>query len=243
MNNPSPLIPQGSILEQKNKSRARVRLAVFFVLSIHIIGLMALLMQGCRKPEPSPTPSESTTPTPPSTEASNLPPVEATAPPAAVPPATEISPPAAPPATQEYVVARGDTFYSIAKKFGTTMRAIQDANPNVQPTKLQPGQKLQIPTSAASPATATGAAPGGVATGPGGEQVYTVKSGDTLTGIANEFHTTVKALRSENNLITDKIKVGQKLKIPAGAAAPATEPAAPAAPAAPTPAPAGNPTT
>jgi len=53
MNNPSPspLFPHGSVLEQKNRSRARVRLLVFFVLSIHVVGLMALLMQGCRRQE------------------------------------------------------------------------------------------------------------------------------------------------------------------------------------------------
>ena len=51
MNNPSPLIPQGSNLEQKNSSRARVRLAVYCVISVHVVGLMALLMIGCRKPQ------------------------------------------------------------------------------------------------------------------------------------------------------------------------------------------------
>ncbi|HRT10234.1 MAG TPA: hypothetical protein P5233_17765, partial [Candidatus Paceibacterota bacterium] len=57
MNNPqNPLIPQGSLLEQKNQSRARVKIAVFFVLAIHGIGLMALLMQGCRREEPKPEP-------------------------------------------------------------------------------------------------------------------------------------------------------------------------------------------
>src|SRR5882724_6177831 len=49
MNNQSPLVPQGSFLEQKNKGRARVKIAVFFVLAIHGIGLLALLMQGCRR--------------------------------------------------------------------------------------------------------------------------------------------------------------------------------------------------
>src|SRR5512138_2270769 len=45
----SPLIPQGSLLEQKNKGRARVKIAVFFVLAVHGVGLLALLMQGCRQ--------------------------------------------------------------------------------------------------------------------------------------------------------------------------------------------------
>jgi len=41
-----------------------------------------------------------------------------------------------------------------------------------------------------------------------------VKSGDTLSKIATNLHTTVKALRSANNLKTDSIRVGQKLTIP-----------------------------
>src|SRR5438309_906410 len=53
MNNQSPLIPQGSNLEQKIKGRARVKIAVFVVLAIHGVGLLALLMQGCRKPDDS----------------------------------------------------------------------------------------------------------------------------------------------------------------------------------------------
>jgi LysM repeat protein len=41
-----------------------------------------------------------------------------------------------------------------------------------------------------------------------------VKSGDTLIKIASDHKTTVRALRTANNLRTDSIKVGQKLKIP-----------------------------
>src|SRR5260370_21391821 len=65
MNNQSPLIPQGSLLEQRNKGRARVKIAVFLVLSIHGIGLMALLMQGCKK-----EPDTTSTTTPASTNTS-----------------------------------------------------------------------------------------------------------------------------------------------------------------------------
>ncbi len=62
----------------------------------------------------------------------------------------------------------------------------------------------------------------------GSGQIYVVKSGDTLTKIAATHGTTVKALRAANTLKTDKIKVGQKLKIPVKAVAPA--PAAPEEP-------------
>lgn len=234
MNNPSPLVPQGSLLEQKNKNRTRVRLAVFFVLSIHVIGLMALLMQGCRKPnETETTTTETNAAAPPTMEATNQPSAGTNVPSTAtVPQVVETTPLPAAPNVQEYVLAKGDSFYTIAKKFGVTMKAIQDANPNVQPTKLQIGQKLQIPAPASGPpgAGSAGGVPAGASTGTGGEQMYTVKSGDTLTKIASQFGTTVKAIRSENNLTTDKIKVGQKLRIPAKASAPTTAPAlAPAA--------------
>ena len=54
--------------------------------------------------------------------------------------------------------------------------------------------------------------------------MYVVKSGDTLTDIAKQFGTTWKAIYSANNLKTDKIKVGQSLKIPPGTSASAGTP-------------------
>jgi LysM repeat protein len=200
------------MLEQKNKSRARVRLAVFFVLSVHVIGLMALLMQGCRKPqEPEPVADPSTN------NAASLdmnltnPAVTDTNMGMTVPPMTETNgmPTMTAPAGTEYTVMRGDNLTTIGKKFGVTPKQIQDANPGIVPTRLQVGQKLQIPApTAIAPSTAV--APTAEM---GGE--YTVKSGDTLTKIASDHGTTVKALRSANNLTTDKIVVVNKLKIPA----------------------------
>ena len=76
-----------------------------------------------------------------------------------------------------------------------------------------------------------------------GGETYTVKSGDSLTKIAKSHGTTVKAIEADNGLSTTKIKVGQKLKIPAkaeAAPAPAPAPAAPMPAAAPAPAPAGQ---
>jgi LysM repeat protein len=222
------------MLEQKNKGRARMRLAVFCVLSIHVIGLMALLMQGCRKP-PEETPAGGTTNTVPSPEATS-PAVTETNPSTTAVAPTAVEPTAptpAPGAAQEYVVAKGDSFFTIAKKFSVSTKAVEDANPGVQPTKLKIGQKLQIPAPAsASTTTPSPGAPAASDAGMGGQESYTVKSGDTLTKIASQFGTTIKALRSENNLTTDKIKVGQKLKIPAKASPPAPVPAVPSASAA-----------
>jgi LysM repeat protein len=234
MNNQNPLIPQGSVLEQKNKGRARVKIAVFFVLAIHGIGLMALLMQGCGQSKEPATPTETTSSNPPPAfvEATN-PPVTTSTPPVVVtaPAPVETSVPTAGGGVTEYAIAKGDSFSTIAKKFHVSVKAITDANPGVEPTKLQIGQKIHIPAAAAPTAPAvTGTAPVESATA-GGEQTYTVKSGDNLTKIAGQLGTTIKALRAANSLKTDSIKVGQKLKIPAKTSASVAVPVAPVEPA------------
>ena len=217
MNNPSPLLPQGSLLEQKNKGRARVKIAVFVVLAIHGIGLLALLMQGCKKePESTPTADQATntttaaieTPAPPTND-TNVATMLATN-------ATQVEPavPATPATPTEYKVVQGDTFSTIAKKFHVSVNALMAANPGVEPTKLQIGQTLHVPPPAAATPNATTSAAAAADTS-AGESMYTVKSGDTLTSIATQYKVTVKALRSTNNLTTDRIRVGQKLKIPA----------------------------
>jgi LysM repeat protein len=222
MNTPSPLIPQGSLLEQKNRSRSRVKVAFFCVVGAHLLGLMVLLIQGCKREPVPPPPAELA---PPTLADPNLPPVLDTTlpppPPVEVPPPRVEVPPLQPPqpAVQEYVVQRGDTFDSIGRKYGISWKAIQEANPNVNPTRLQIGQKIVIP---APGATATAAPAQPVA---GGERIYIVKSGDTLTKIANMHGTTVKALRAANKLRTDRIRVGDKLVIPGGGDTQETAPA------------------
>jgi LysM repeat protein len=193
MNNSSPLVPQGSFLEQKNIGRARVRLAVFFVLSIHVIGLMALLMQGCRKP--SETTMETPTNAPPPFDTNIAAPMETNPLPSVAATPESTPPPPSPPAGTDYTVVKGDMLSTIAKKFGVSVKAIETANPGVEPTKLQIGQKLHIPAPSPESASSTGMTAPADTTASGG-QVYSVKSGDTLTKIATDFGTTVKALRS-----------------------------------------------
>jgi LysM repeat protein len=232
MNNQSPLVPPSSFLEQKNQGRDRVKIAVFVVLAIHGIGLMALLMQGCQKPpEMPPTPTEETNAAQAFVEPTNsvATPTNAAvgsdtqpAPPVNLTPTEPPAPLAPPTSGTEYVVAKGDTFGTLAKKFHVSVKAITEANPGVVPRKLKIGQKLQIPAAAAPTAAApAGALPAEASsTSASTDQPYTVKSGDTLGSIAKEKHTTVKALRAANSLKTDRITVGQKLKIPGKAPAP-----------------------
>ena len=270
MNNQSPLIPQGSLLEQKNKTRVRVKIAVIFVLALHGIGLLALLMQGCghenaggpgstapnsNSPtagatEPAPAfaapsnPPETTSATsaPSSTSATTSATVPAAAPtnpaPAPLPPENPNVSAAAPvPGGSDYKIVKGDTLSKVARKFHVALSALKAANPGVDSTKLKVEQTIHIPAPAATAAAPSGpgAATGAPSDSAGGQQVYTVKSGDTLTKIAHESGVKVKALSEANHLKTNKIRVGQKLKIP-----PKTAAASEAAPAPSAASPSGN---
>jgi LysM repeat protein len=236
MKNPSPLVPQGSLLEQKNQSRARVKIAVFLVLTIHGIGLLALLMQGCKKEDNLGAGSEATNnPAIAFADPTNTPSLATNEPALAnnltsPPPAIETNTPPIPPVSglTEYTLASGDNFSSLSKKFHVTLKALMDANPGLEPTKLKVGQKINIPppTTATTPTTSPSGS--GATASATSEQVYSVKSGDSLTKIATHFGTTVKAIRSLNGLKTDKIVVGQKLKIPAKGSTPVEPAPAPA---------------
>jgi len=225
MNNPNPLIPQGSLLEQKARSRPHLRIAIAIV-AVHLVFLGGLLIQGCGKDDTVAKTSQSTneSPFPPLID-SNLYSTSLVAQPAhelshtSAPVVTSL--PALPSAqmpavdqalpgtAREYVVIRGDNFTTIGKKFGVSAAAITKANPGVDSTRLQVGQKLVIPP-APSAATAT--------VGSGSENSYLVKSGDTLLKIATANGTTVKEIKALNGLTTDRIKVGDKLKLPARSA-------------------------
>ncbi len=255
MNNHSPLIPQGSFLEQKNKGRARIRLAVFVVLAIHGIGLVALLMQGCGNPKESTLAQtnqtsqvQDQTNIPPSFESpSNLqpaadtssPPTEPTSPPPSnlqPPPASATVPSVVPPpsspqetpstgsstgAPTDYKIVSHDTLAKVARKFHVPLRTLLDANPGVEPRKLKVGQTIHIPAPPPPQANSSASAPEGAASESSGTPgVYSVRSGDTLNRIARKFGTTVRALREANHLRTTRIRVGQKLKIPESASRP-----------------------
>lgn len=89
-----------------------------------------------------------------------------------------------------YVVSPGDTLYSIAKKFDTSVDNLKKAN-NLTSNMLSIGQKLIIPLIE--------------------DTTYVVKVGDTLYSIARKFNTTVDELRRLNNLTNDVLAIGQIL--------------------------------
>jgi len=163
-----------------------------------------------------------------------------------------------------YVVARGDSLWTIAKKNHLKVSELAAANNLKSGSPLRLGQKLLIPSKAetapaplaASPApavsglamsdeTAMGAA--APAKAPSGETKYTIHANETLGAIARKFHLRVSDLATRNNISDpQKIRPGQELIIPAGGslgarhtakstAAAAKAAPAPAAPVAPPP--------
>jgi LysM repeat protein len=86
--------------------------------------------------------------------------------------------------------------------------------PEQKLASVSPPNASRIPSPTQSIAAAPRKLAAPLQTHSSGETIYVVKSGDTLTRIAKTHRTTIQALKSSNDLASDKIIVGQKLKIP-----------------------------
>lgn len=98
------------------------------------------------------------------------------------------------PSETTYVVKSGDSLYSIARKYNTTVNDLMKYN-NLTSNLLSIGQTLKIPTSESTITS------------------YTVKSGDTLYSIARKYNTTVDEIKRKNNLTSNTLSIGQTLII------------------------------
>lgn len=95
-----------------------------------------------------------------------------------------------------HVVKAGESLYSIAQKYNTTVEELKRLN-NLTSNNLSVGQRLKIPMSSMNMT----------------DNYYTVKAGDTLYSIANRYNTTVSELKRINNLNSDELYIGQKLLV------------------------------
>lgn len=94
-----------------------------------------------------------------------------------------------------YVVKKGDSLWSIAKKYNMTVDELKSIN-NLKSNLLSIGQRLKIKESNDN------------------QNIYIVKKGDTLYKIANMYGTTVDNLKVLNNLKSNNLSIGQKLIVP-----------------------------
>ena len=99
--------------------------------------------------------------------------------------------------SEQYIVQRGDTLYSISKKFNVSINKLKELN-NLESNTILPGQKLIIkePTTPPQPTT------------------YKVQKGDTLYSISQKFNTTVDEIKRLNNISSNNIYINQELYIP-----------------------------
>ena len=96
----------------------------------------------------------------------------------------------------EYIVKSGDTLSEIAEKYNTTYQKIAQDNNIENPNLIYPNQKLKIYTNVSQ------------------ETIYIVKSGDTLSEIAQKFNTTYQKIAKDNNISNPNlIYPNQKLVI------------------------------
>ncbi len=188
---------------------------------LHVVVVGSLLLQGCGTTRPRPVEVKEPPVVMPPVAEPVLPPV------VEPPPRVELPPVEVP--TKVYTVQSGDSLSYIAKRFNVSTRDIMKLNKISNPNKITVGKKLTLPgyvdLNAPAPrrparkvSSAPKAAPKAVVAA-GGE--YVVKSGDTLGHIAVRNGTTVKAIKQLNNLASDSLKIGQKLALPKGGAAPA----------------------
>jgi LysM repeat protein len=107
--------------------------------------------------------------------------------------------------TTSYKVKKGDTLYSIAKKHKTTVKTLKKLN-NLKSDMIYAGQTLKVSGSGKVPSNSKGTSESNTTT-------YKVKKGDTLYSIAKRYNTSVSKLKTSNNLISDRIYVGNLLKV------------------------------
>lgn len=129
---------------------------------------------------------------------------------------------------ETYTVKRGDNLWTIAKRNNVSLNELYAANGLDKNSILRVGQEIQIPveggTASVSSVTADSYQPTSFAQG---STTYTVKRGDTLSKIANQYGSTVNAIKGANNKSSDRIRVGENLVVPVsgsdstGAASPA----------------------
>ena len=112
---------------------------------------------------------------------------------------------------KKHKVVAGDTFESVAIKYGITVRELVSANPQL----LKSGDQLSIPAAVAIPAESGNSSGSGTGSAPSQPRTYTVKSGDNLSSIAVRFGSTVAKIAAANNITNiNAISVGQVLIIP-----------------------------
>ncbi len=112
--------------------------------------------------------------------------------------------------SEKYCVKRGDTLCKIARKHGVTPQALRDAN-GLRNNSLRVKQTLIIPGDKSKTKKKSARAGNEL---PPDREIYVVKEGDTIQGVADYAGLSVAELKRMNHLRTRKLRDGQRLVIP-----------------------------
>lgn len=117
-----------------------------------------------------------------------------------------------------HVVRRGETLGEIAARYGTTVARLKRLN-HLRGTMIRPRMRLIVMAAKTSRKTVAQAQvdPPPTTTSPTG--FHRVRSGETLIGIASLYHVTVTDLRRWNSLRSNRISIGQRLRVAAASTA------------------------
>ncbi len=101
-----------------------------------------------------------------------------------------------------YIVKPGDTLYGISVKYDVSVDSIKNIN-NLTSNLITVGEQLRIPISSDTDDDNFN-----------DYIIYTVKVGDSLYAISKKYNVSVESIKKINNLRTDLLSIGQKLRIP-----------------------------
>ncbi len=124
-------------------------------------------------------------------------------------PPSQIGTPVAAKGENRYIVRKGDTIFSIARQQGVSPSSLMANNHLTTQSVIHPGQPLLLPRRGSTPRAAGNSAPM--------TSVYTVRTGDTLSGIAARHGISRNDLLKANHIApaqAGKLRVGQKLLLP-----------------------------
>ena len=122
--------------------------------------------------------------------------------------------------TEVYIVQKGDILSQLAVDFDTTTATLVEMNGLANPDVLYVGQELRVPAGRRSSAPRTTTKSTNVKKG----ATYTIRKGDTLSGIALAAGVSINDLREVNDIKGDKIMAGDKIYIPSYGKVPSSTP-------------------
>jgi len=117
-----------------------------------------------------------------------------------------------------YTIKKGESLSAVAARHRMSWKRLAEYNLIQNPNRVNAGQVILIPPghSPSGPATTTRQPPPSTPLVVAGDGTYVVQSGDNLSVIAQRYGTSVKKLKAANNLVSDRLLVGQILKLPQG---------------------------